>query len=155
MNGMTIKQWHAEKAKRSNSDLKRITEVVVPYDATSPTTTKQIMELLMETLSDRQSRVLQHLEARYGSAIRQTVEHTLSEFMTGMTSGQNIADRMKNYDHTYHTLLQAGVTSSLDRMHVMALMATIAHGGRIDFRLTQGHKGDFAVRVRPRKEETG
>lgn len=150
MNGMTLKQWHVEKQRKLHSELRRIAEVVVPYDVTSPKVTQQIMEWLMETLSDRQSNVLRYVEERYDSATRQTVERMLLEFTTGMTSGQSIAARMKNSAITFHTLREAGISNAIDRMHIEALAATIAHGARLDFRVMQSHKGDYAVRVKMR-----
>jgi glycosyltransferase A (GT-A) superfamily protein (DUF2064 family) len=127
--------------------------VRVPYDVTSPAVSEQIMERLMETLSDRQSRLLLYVGEHYGSATRATVEHMLSEFTTAMTAGQSIADRMKSYETIYHGSLQAGITNAIDAMQISALAATIAHGGRLDFRVTQSHKGDYAVRVRPPQDE--
>lgn len=149
--GRTKKQWHAEKAERLKSAAEKLSRLKVPYVLDNRRDRQRIMELLMETLSDRQSRVLQHLEEQYDSATRQTVAHMLSEFIAEMSDGRSTAVPMTTYETISASLQRAGVTKEVDRAHVMALLSTLAHGGKTDFRVTQHPKGGIRVtaRVRP------
>ena len=104
----------------------------------------------METLSDRQLKLLSYVEERYGSEQRQTVERLLSESTMEMIAGLNTAVPMTSYETISNSLLRAGISNPVDRMQIMAYLATLAHGGRIDFRVVQTHKGDYAVRARPK-----
>lgn len=106
----------------------------------------------METLSDRQLKLLSYVGERYGLEQHRTVERLLSEFTMEMTDGRNTAVPMTSYESISNSLQQAGINNPVDRMQIMAYLATLAHGGRIDFRVVQTHKGDYAVRARPKAD---
>lgn len=145
----TKKQWHAEKAEKLRSVVTKLANLRVPYVVDKGKDRKQIMELLTETLSDRQSKLLQHLEVRYGLDTRQTVARMLSEFTAAMTDGRSTAVPMTTYETISANLQTAGVKAEVDRQHVMAWCATVAHGGNLDWRVVQLPNGRIRVGVKP------
>lgn len=99
------------------------------------------MEVLMQTLSERQSNLLQHMGAQYGSDIRQTAARMLSEFTTAITDLPNISARMKKYQTIFETSGLGAELEMQDRWALEAFAATLASGGAVIFTVRKGHKG--------------
>lgn len=95
----------------------------------------------MQTLSERLSKLLQHMEAQYGLDTRQTAARMLSEFTTAMPDLPNISGRMSNWETIYATSPLADKLNTYDRWALAAYVATLASGGALNFTVRRGHKG--------------
>lgn len=149
----TKKQWRAEEQEKLKSAARRLVWREVDLNETNSTVTQRTMERLMETLSEKQLRLLQHLEERYGSDTRATAARMLSEYTMEKISGQSIADRMTNYETICNSLRRELRLSEIDHLQVCAHVANIAHGGKLRFAVYTDARGRVAIRMRWKNED--
>ena len=106
------------------------------------------MEELTRLLSETQLRLLQHLEAQYGLAIREMAERTLSEFTEMATATPNIVDRMTTWTTMYNSFRDLAQINQIDAMLLYTHGTNIAWGGHLKFHVLQDARGRVAVRLK-------
>lgn len=103
---------------------------------------------LTQLLSETQLRLLQHLEAQYGSATRETAARTLSEFTEMATVTPNIVDRMTIWTNMYNSCRDSAQINQIDAMLLYTHGTNIAWGGHLKFHVLQDARGRVAVRLK-------
>lgn len=138
---MTKKQCLEAQRNLTMARAKRLAGMSQDFPLGSYSQRMQTTEGLMQTLSDRHLKVLQHLEGQYGLDIRQMAARMLSEFTTVMPDLPNIFARMTSWQAIYETSPLMTRLNMLDRWMLEAYVATLASGGTINFKVSRGHKG--------------
>lgn len=146
----TKKKCLEEKVRNRRELASRLAAQNQDFPRPTGTALMQIMEVLMETLSERQSNLLQHMEVQYGLATRQTAERMLSEFMTEMTSLRNIFERMQRWSIIFNNSVISSDILLEDKFALELFVATLASGGNIEFiHDPAAHKGrGYRARIR-------